>query len=99
MTSGVLLATAIAVGAAVGSAGVVGFVGLLAPHLLRPLIGPSHRRLILMSALAGAALVIGADLVARTIAAPVEVPVGLVTTVVGGPFFLWLLRRSVRRIA
>jgi iron complex transport system permease protein len=94
----VLLGTALMVGAAVGAAGVLGFVGLLAPHLMRHLIGPTHRPLLLATALVGAALVIGADLAARTLAAPIEIPVGLVTTVIGGPFFLWLLARSGKRV-
>jgi iron complex transport system permease protein len=94
----VLLGTALMVGAAVGAAGVLGFVGLLAPHLMRRFIGPAHRPLLLATALAGAALVIFADLAARTLAAPIEIPVGLVTTVIGGPFFLWLLASGERRM-
>jgi len=93
---------AIAVGAllaaaAVSVAGVIGFVGLMTPHLLRLVIGADHRRLIPASVLAGATLLILADLIARTIIAPSEIPVGVVTALLGGPFFLLLLRREGRR--
>ncbi|MBS7532631.1 iron chelate uptake ABC transporter family permease subunit [Ancylobacter sonchi] len=80
-------------GAAVAAAGVIGFVGLVVPHLLRLLIGPGHRLLLPASAFAGGALLLGADLVARTIAAPAELPLGIVTAAIGAPFFLWLLLR------
>jgi iron complex transport system permease protein len=91
----VLVAAGLVAGAGVGAVGVVGFVGLLAPHLLRRRLGSRHRPLLAASALCGAVLVVAADLVARTVAAPVEVPVGLVTAALGGPFFLWLLRRRL----
>lgn len=81
-------------GAAVAFAGVIGFVGIIVPHMLRLAIGPGHRRLLPASALAGAILLLGADTVARTIAAPAEVPIGILTAVVGAPFFLALLLRS-----
>ena len=97
MRAVVLFATGLVVGAAVGAVGVVGFVGLLVPHLVRRLIGPAHRPLLVGSALAGAALVTAADLAARTVASPIEIPVGLVTSAVGGPFFIWLLLRTLRR--
>ena len=93
----VLLGTALMVGAAVGTAGVLGFVGLVAPHIMRRVLGPAHRPLLATTAVLGAALVVLADLLARTIAAPIEIPVGLLTTVLGGPFFLWLLARNSRR--
>jgi len=66
------------------------------PHLLRLIAGPDHRLLLPASALGGAALLALADLVARTVAAPVELPLGVVTALVGGPFFLWLLQRTRR---
>lgn len=84
------------VGAAVGAAGVIGFVGLLVPHGVVRLAGPGHRHGIPFAVLGGGAMVITADLVARTAASPVEIPVGLITAAVGGPFFLWLLGRSFR---
>ena len=89
-----LAVTSLAVGGAVAAAGIIGFVGLLAPHGVRLLTGPDHRRLLPASAVAGGVLVIVADLAARTLASPVEIPVGLLTALVGGPFFLWLLHRT-----
>lgn len=90
-----LLSTAV-VGATVAAAGVIGFVGLLVPHAIRLVAGPGHRLLLPASAIGGAALVVGADTLARTVASPLEVPVGLLTALVGGPAFLWLLRRTRR---
>ena len=87
---------ALVVGAAVAAAGVIGFVGLLVPHGIRVVAGPGHRLLLPASAVGGAALVIAADAVARTVASPLEVPVGLLTAVIGGPLFLLLLRRTRR---
>jgi iron complex transport system permease protein len=77
---------------AVSVAGLIGFVGLVVPHLLRLLLGPDHRLLIPAGVLGGAAFLVLADLLARLLVAPNEVPVGVVTALVGGPFFLWLLR-------
>jgi iron complex transport system permease protein len=81
-------------GAAVSFAGVIGFVGIVVPHLLRLSIGPGHRRLLPASACAGAILMLGADTFARTLAAPAEVPIGILTAVVGAPFFLAILLRQ-----
>lgn len=89
----VLLLAVLAVGASVALAGMIGFVGLLAPHLVRLLIGPGHRLLLPASALLGALLLLLADTLARTVAAPIELPVGALTALLGGPFFLWLLAR------
>lgn len=80
--------------AAVAVAGVIGFVGLVVPHAVRLAVGPEHRDLVPLSLAWGAAFLVLADLVARTVLAPVEVPVGIVTALVGGPFFLVLLRRG-----
>lgn len=96
LLAAVLGLTALAVGASVASAGVIGFVGLLAPHAVRMVAGPDHRVVLPAAAFGGATLVVWADLVARNIARPSEVPVGLLTALVGGPFFLWLLRRTRR---
>jgi iron complex transport system permease protein len=85
---------ALATGAAVAAAGVVGFVGLVVPHLVRLAAGPRHAIVVPASALGGAALVVLADVAARTVAAPVELPLGVITALVGGPFFLWLLWRT-----
>ncbi len=93
----VIALSALAVGAAVAVSGIIGFVGLVVPHLLRLALGPDHRTLLPGSALLGGALLLGADLLARTVVAPAELPIGIVTALVGGPFFLWLLLRQRRR--
>ena len=90
----VLVLIALGVGGAVAAAGIIGFVGLLAPHIVRLTVGPDHRWVLPASALAGGVLVLIADLAARTLASPTEIPVGLLTALVGGPFFLWLLRKT-----
>ncbi|MCC8965097.1 iron ABC transporter permease [Bradyrhizobium sp. Pear76] len=81
-------------GVAVSVCGVVGFVGILVPHLLRLVIGPAHRLLLPASALLGAILLVGADTVARTIVAPAEMPIGILTAAIGAPFFLAMLLRQ-----
>ncbi len=91
-----LLAASLAAAAAVAVTGVIGFVGLIVPHAVRLLVGPDYRRLLPLSALGGASFLIVADLIARTVVSPGEVPVGVVTAFVGGPFFLYLLRRRRR---
>ena len=90
----VVIAAAIGVGAAVALCGVIGFVGLVVPHLVRLIAGPDHRIVLPGSIALGAALLVLADVVARTGVAPAELPLGVVTALVGGPFFLWLLRRQ-----
>lgn len=85
------LATAVAVGAAVSLSGVIGFIGLVVPHMLRTVIGPAHRTLLPLSALGGATLLSVADLAARTVALPAEAPVGVIMALVGAPAFLWIL--------
>jgi len=82
--------------AAVAVGGLIGFVGLFAPHVTRMIVGPSHRRLLPAAALVGATFLVLADLLARAVMAPTEIPVGILTAFVGGPFFLWLLRRERR---
>ncbi|CAI8769350.1 ABC transporter permease [Pseudomonas sp. R32] len=86
--------TALGVGAAVAAAGLVGFIGLVVPHLVRLLAGPDHRVLLPASLLAGASLLLFADLVARLALAPAELPIGIVTAFIGAPFFLYLLLRG-----
>jgi len=89
------LSASLATAAAVSLAGPIGFVGIIVPHLVRLMVGVDHRLVLPASALFGVAFLVGCDVVSRTIMAPVEVPVGVVTAMVGGPFFLWLLvRRS-----
>lgn len=91
-----VFATAAGVGAAVSIAGGIGFIGLVVPHLVRQCFGPDHRWLIPGSALLGAALLLSADLVARTVAAPAELPVGIITAALGAPVFFSLLQRGRR---
>lgn len=91
-----IVIVAAGVGAAVAVSGIIGFVGLVVPHLLRLSIGPSHKALIAGSALLGAALLTGSDIFARTIATPAELPIGVVTAFIGAPFFIWLLQRQKR---
>ncbi|MGF1547819.1 MAG: FecCD family ABC transporter permease [Thiotrichales bacterium] len=93
----IVLLVALCVGAAVAMTGIIGFVGLVVPHLVRLAIGPDHRALIPASALLGATLLLLADLLARTALSPAELPIGIVTAAVGGPFFLWLLGRRRQR--
>lgn len=87
----IIVCTALSVGVAVAVSGLIGFVGLVVPHLIRLSIGPDHRLLLPASALLGAALLLIADSLARTIVTPAEMPVGILTSLIGGPFFLWLL--------
>ena len=84
----------LATGAAVSIGGPIGFVGIIIPHLVRLLVGPDHRLVLPASALFGGAFLVACDVVARTILAPVELPVGIITALIGGPFFLWLLIRK-----
>lgn len=89
----VLAAASLLTAAAVAVSGLIGFVGLMTPHMVRVLLGPDHRSLLPASALAGALVLVVADMVARVAIAPVELPVGVVTALAGGPFFVWLLAR------
>lgn len=84
----------LATGAAVSLGGPIGFVGIIVPHLVRLLVGADHRIVLPSAALFGAAFLVLCDLVARTLLAPLELPVGIITAVIGGPFFLWLLVRT-----
>jgi iron complex transport system permease protein len=94
----VLAVAALLSGTAVAVCGVVGFVGLIVPHGLRLIVGPSHRRLIPAAAIGGAIFVVGADLIARTALAPIEIRLGVVTGICGAPFFLALLGRYRREV-
>nr|WP_218904198.1 iron ABC transporter permease [Allostreptomyces psammosilenae] len=84
-------------GVLVAASGPIGFVGLMVPHAVRLLVGGDHRRVLPAAALAGAVFLGLADVAARTVAAPQEIPVGVLTALCGGPFFLWLMRRDARR--
>ncbi|HXG57224.1 MAG TPA: iron ABC transporter permease [Vicinamibacterales bacterium] len=87
------LSASLATGAAVSVGGPVGFIGIIVPHLIRLLVGADHRLVLPASALFGAAFLIACDVLARTIMSPLELPVGVITALIGGPFFLWLLVR------
>lgn len=88
-----LVVTALLTAAAVSVSGIIGFVGLVVPHAMRMIVGPDHRRLLPASVLGGAILMVAADMVARTIIAPAELPVGVITALLGCPYFLYLLGR------
>ena len=88
-----LVAAALLAAAAVAVSGIIGFVGLIVPHVMRLVVGPDHRRLFPASILGGAALLVLADTLARLVIAPAEVPIGIVTALLGAPFFLFLLAR------
>ncbi|GAA1948124.1 iron ABC transporter permease [Amycolatopsis minnesotensis] len=92
-----IVAVALMVSAAVSYSGIIGFVGLIVPHGIRMLVGPGHRVLIPASLLAGALLLSAADLAARTLFDYADLPIGILTAIVGGPFFFWLLLRTRRR--
>lgn len=88
------LSASLATGAAVSVGGPVGFIGIIVPHLVRLMVGSDHRVVLPASALFGAAFLIGCDVIARTAMSPIELPVGIITAIIGGPFFLWLLVRK-----
>lgn len=90
----VIGAASLATAAAISFAGIIGFVGLIVPHLVRLLWGGDYRRLLPVSMLLGAVLLLAADVVARVVMAPAELPVGIITALAGAPFFLWILRRA-----
>jgi iron complex transport system permease protein len=92
----ILVGVGLAVGGAVGLGGAIGFVGLIVPLVLRRWIGPTHKWLLPASALGGAAMVVAVDIMARTVAAPIEIPVGLFTAILGAPVFVWFLMRVGR---
>jgi iron complex transport system permease protein len=93
-----VVAASLVAATAVAFAGIIGFVGLVVPHIVRLLWGPDHRRLIPLAAISGGAFLLCADVIARTVIAPRTLPVGIVTAMVGAPFFLWLLRRARREL-
>ena len=94
---GVIVLVALLVGASVAFAGIIAFVGLVIPHLMRMILGPAHLPLVTASALGGALLLTLADLGARTLVPMADLPIGMLTSLVGGPFFFWLLRRTRKR--
>jgi iron complex transport system permease protein len=89
-----IVLTTLVVGASVAAAGMIGFMGLLIPHLIRLIAGPDHRRLLIGSAIGGAAVLTLADTLARTLVAPAELPIGILTALLGTPVFLWILMKE-----
>ena len=87
------VATSVMVGGVVAACGPIGFIGMMSPHICRLLLGPGHRLLLPASAVFGGAFLVLCDVAARTIVAPAELPVGVITAFLGAPFFLWLLLR------
>jgi iron complex transport system permease protein len=90
----ILLAASLATAAAVAFSGIIGFIGLIVPHVMRLWCGGDYRHLLPLSIIGGAAGLLVADVIARAVMAPQELPVGIVTALVGAPFFLWVLRRA-----
>lgn len=90
----VLTASSLATASAVAFSGIIGFIGLIVPHLTRLWFGPDYRRILPLSILSGATALLISDIIARILIAPQEIPVGIVTALAGAPFFLWVLRRS-----
>ena len=93
---GLIMVATLATAAAVSVSGIIGFVGLMIPHAVRLAFGPDHRSLVPLSTVLGAIFMVLADLAARTLISPAEIPIGVITALVGGPFFLYLLRRQKR---
>jgi iron complex transport system permease protein len=93
---GLLFATLLAA-IAVSLSGMIGFVGLIVPHVMRAIFGPDHRKLVPLTALGGGVFLVVCDAVARTLLAPVEIPVGVVTALAGGPYFLIILQRRMKQ--
>jgi iron complex transport system permease protein len=90
----ILVAASLATAAAVSFSGIIGFIGLIVPHVIRLWFGADYRRLLPLSIIGGAGALLLADVIARSVISPQELPVGIVTALVGAPFFLWVLRRA-----
>ncbi|MFE9736092.1 FecCD family ABC transporter permease [Streptomyces sp. NPDC005863] len=97
--AGVFVLVSLLTGVLVAYSGAIGFIGLMVPHAARMLVGAAHRALLPVVALMGAVFLVAADLAARTVVAPQDIPVGVLTALTGGPFFLWLLRRRPEGVA
>ena len=94
----IIVVASLTTAVAVAFSGVIGFIGLVVPHMIRIIWGPDYRRLIPLSILGGASALLLADMLARILLAPSSLPVGIVTALAGAPFFLWILRRSKREV-
>ena len=99
MKTMLIVLVSLIVGVCVALSGIIGFVGLLVPHLVRMVTGPDHRLLLPACGIFGAVLLVLADILARTLIAPAQIPIGIITAILGGPFFLWLLVRHRRKLA
>jgi iron complex transport system permease protein len=97
MRVALVMVLTLATGAAVAQTGLIGFVGLAAPHLVRSVVKSTHGRLIVLSALMGGVLLTSADILARGLLAPLELPVGVLTAVLGGGYLLWRMHRQLER--
>jgi iron complex transport system permease protein len=93
-----LTAASLLTASVVSVSGSIGFIGLVVPHIARLMIGPDHRKLLPLSALLGAVFLLFADTIARTLMAPLELPVGIITALAGGPYFIYLLRKKSKNI-
>jgi iron complex transport system permease protein len=98
MKFSIIVLTAMTVGASVAVAGMIGFVGLIVPHILRLWLGPDNRKLVIASALVGGTLLTISDLLARTLVMPAELPIGIVTALMGGPVFVWLIAKEKKQL-
>jgi iron complex transport system permease protein len=98
LQKGVFLMSSVLVGIIVAFAGPIGFIGLIIPHLVRLIVGADHRKLLVAAPIFGGTFLIWCDTFARTIISPAELPVGIITAMLGGPFFIWLLVRQKRMI-
>ncbi|MEN4099269.1 MAG: iron ABC transporter permease, partial [Anaerolineaceae bacterium] len=94
----IIVVATLTTAAAVSFAGIIGFIGLIVPHIVRLVWGGDYRRLLPLAMLNGAALLLAADILARVVMAPQEIPVGIITALAGGPFFLWVLRRAKQQM-
>src|SRR5699024_515948 len=93
-----ILATALLVGPLVATTGGIGFIGLIIPHIMRLFLGSYHKHLFPASMIAGAIVLTLADCLARLLISPAELPIGLITSLIGGPFFLWMISHSKQRV-
>jgi len=95
----IILISSIMVGISVSFCGMIGFIGLITPHLIRMIIGPNHNYLIPASALLGALLLTTSDIIAKSIISPAQLPIGVVTSCIGAPFFIWLIYNQKKRLS
>jgi iron complex transport system permease protein len=94
----IIIVASLTTAVAVSFSGIIGFIGLIVPHVIRMVWGPDYKRLIPLSILAGGSALLFADMLARVLLAPSTLPVGIVTALAGAPFFLWILRRAKREV-